>query len=203
MTAVLLTAFYAVMVSSLAFAWFRGGGAERIAVLLLLAFFAFRVAVHPLMPVRFTGLDPLALTQDLIGFVGFVWIGLRARRYWPLIAAALQLLSLSAHFARVLHLPVDPWAYSVLKSVPTLLVYIVLAIGTANYRRRVRAKRHLKSSPTLFGQGTEPSWRRPSLDSVPPEARRSSSHSTTAKDATRRAFSAKEPTEESNSTTAI
>lgn len=179
MTVAMLSAFYAVMVGSLAFAWFRGGHSERIAVLLLVGFFLFRLVLRPLIPAEFVSLDPLAFAQDLIGFVGFVWIGLQARRYWPLFAAALQLLSLSAHIARSIAAPIDPWAYALTKSVPTLLVYMVLAIGTANYQRRARRWKQSMLSPDYPGPVMAPSWRRLSSTSPDHDLRRSSSLYTT------------------------
>jgi hypothetical protein len=139
---VLLTAFYVVMVASLCFAWFRGGGAERASAVLILAFTLLRFATVPIQADRFDALDPLALAEDFLAFAGFTWIALRARRYWPLFAAALQLLSLAGHFARAVDLGVDPYAYALMKSVPTLLVFVTLVIGTANYQRRKRATMH-------------------------------------------------------------
>lgn len=175
MIVAMLIAFYAIMVGSLTYAWVRGGDAERTAVLLLAGFFTFRLVAHQLLPPHFATLDPFAAAQDFIGFAGFVWIGLRARRYWPLIAAALQLLSLSAHIARAIAIPIHEWAYALTKSVPTLLVYIVLIIGTANYARRVRRWKQFVSSPGYAGPVMEPSWRRRSNTSPDPDRKHSSS----------------------------
>lgn len=138
----------------------EGGGAERLGALLLLGFFLFRMALEPLVPSRFDILNPLALAQDLIGFVGFAWIGLKARRYWPLLAAALQLLSLSAHFARAVHVAIDPRVYAAMKSGPTFFVFVLLILGTVNYRSRLRARSHSSSSPGSAGPATAASWRR-------------------------------------------
>lgn len=172
MTVVLLSGFYAVMAFSLAFAWFKGGGAEKVGVLLLLGFFLFRIALTPLIPPQFDALDPLAFAQDLIGFAGFVWIGLRARRYWPLAAAALQLISLSAHFARVIDVAIHPFVYSLLKSGPTLLVFLLLVVGTVNYRSRARAQMRWASPRDFSGRAAAPSWRRlsPRSPALPPKS---------------------------------
>lgn len=201
MSEALLAAFYVVMAVSLLFAWLRGGATERVGVLLLVGFFAFRVVLRPLIPAHFDEVDLLAFAQDLLGFVGFVWIGLRARRYWPLVAAALQLLSLSAHFARALRLPVDPWAYALLKSFPTLMIYIVLAIGTVSYQRRVRAWKRARSFPDCAGPVMGHSWRRHTFRSAPLGVRRSSSPFTTKEGAISAHSSVKGATEESSSTT--
>lgn len=179
MTAMLLFAFYAVMVFALAFAWSKGGGAEKVGALLLLGFFLFRMALEPFVPSRFDVLNPLALAQDLIGFIGFAWIGLKARRYWPLLAAALQLLSLSAHFARAVHVAIDPRVYAAMKSGPTFLVFVLLIVGTVNYRSRSRARRLSNSSPGSAGPVTVASWRRRSPSFRTPKTKTSASPSTT------------------------
>ncbi|MGX7924941.1 hypothetical protein ACWPMX_00020 [Tsuneonella sp. HG094] len=165
MTWMLLTSFYAVMAGSLAYGWFRGGRTERSAVILLIAFFLFRAVLKPLTIPQFDSVDPVALSQDLIGFVGFVWIGLSARRYWPLAAAALQLLSLSAHFARGVEDSVSGPTYAAMKAVPTLLVFILLAIGTRNYQRRKARAMLQASSPTSTSAPVGPSWARRSHSS--------------------------------------
>ena len=162
MTAVLLVSFYAVMAFAFVFAWLKGGGAERVGAGLLLGFFLFRMALEPFVPSRFDVLNPLALAQDLIGFAGFVWIGLRARRYWPLLAAALQLLSLAAHFARAVHVAIDPRVYAVMKTLPTFLIFVLLIIGTITYRSRLRARMRSGSLMGSSGPATAASWQRPS-----------------------------------------
>jgi len=202
MTAALLAAFYAVMVCSLTYAWFRGGGAERVGVLLLLGFFLFRIVLRPLVPAQFEAVDPLAFAQDFIGFAGFMWIGLRARRYWPLIAAALQLLSLSAHLARVTDVPIHPWVYALTQNVPTLLVYFALALGTAGYQRRVRARKLSASFPDWPGLATAGSWPKPSRCSRTPASKRSSSPFMTPPVSTSATPSEPARVRESNSTTA-
>ncbi|MFN6934358.1 MAG: hypothetical protein ACK4NZ_04315 [Tsuneonella sp.] len=151
---ILLVGFYAVMAVSLTYAWFKGGGAERAAVILLLAFFVFRIVLRPFVPAEFHSVDPLAAAQDIIGFVGFVWIGLYARRFWPLLAAAFQMLSLGAHFARALEIEVDPWAYMLMKSVPTLMVFVTLFIGTASFQKRKRLAVTAISSTDLDSHST-------------------------------------------------
>ena len=154
-TAVLLTAYYGIMAAALSFAWVAGGRAERAGVILLVGLTAFRFAAEAFSSARFDTVDPLSLIQDLAGFAAFAWIGLRARRYWPLWAAALQLLSLGAHFARGADLGIHPMVYSLMKSLPTLLVGLAIAAGAAFYRRRAR-----RASPAgSAGTDTRASWR--------------------------------------------
>jgi hypothetical protein len=156
LTAVLLTAFYGFVAATLGFAWIKGGRAERLGVVLVLGMALFRISAGAVSQARFHTVDPLSLVEDVIGFAGFTWIGLRARRYWPLCAAALQLLSLGAHLARMLRPNVDPVVYAFMKSLPTLLVCLAIAVGAALYHRR----RKRASSMVSTGSATPGSWRR-------------------------------------------
>jgi hypothetical protein len=158
--AVLLAAFYGFLVAALSFAWIAGGRAERAGVLLIFGMIAFRLAAWAIAHPQFATIDPAALVEDIAGFAGFTWIGLRARRFWPLCAAALQLLSLGAHFARGLKHSVDPMVYSLMKSLPTLLVCLAIALGAAFYRMRRKAALRAPSP----GEDALASWRPHSPD---------------------------------------
>ncbi len=156
----LVLAFHGLMVATLAFAWIAGGRAERAGVLLVAGMAAFSWLSQAISYSRFATIDPLALVQDFVGFAGFMYIGLRARRFWPLWAAAMQLLSLAAHFARGLKSEVDPMVYALMKSVPTLVVCLAIAAGAALYRRR----RRVASSRGSAGSACQASWKRHSPD---------------------------------------
>lgn len=142
----LLAAFYTLMVAALLLAFRCGGKPERagaaIVVAMVLLQFGLRLFIEPKLAV----VDPRALVVDFVGFTGFLWIALAARRYWPFFAAALQLLSLGSHFARVAERAVDPFVYVLMSGAPTALVLICLIIGTLNFRRHRRSRNPAASS---------------------------------------------------------
>ena len=94
----------------------------------------------------FHELDPVAFTEDLIGFAGFALLGIYSKRVWPLWAAAFQLLSVGAHFVRMLDLDVRPIVYAWMKSGPTWAVVLLLLVGTLGHRRRMSL---LANGPSL------------------------------------------------------
>jgi hypothetical protein len=146
----LLIVFYGIVALSILLAALFGGRAERAGALVLAAMVIIQTVPMPVAPSRFHQLDPVACVDDLFGFVAFTWIGLKARRYWPLCAAALQLLALASHFIR-LWMVEDSWAYALSKSVPTLVVCFCLMWGTAAFARRKRRKRRGGSAADLAG----------------------------------------------------
>jgi hypothetical protein len=127
-------------------AWFYGGKPERAGAGILLAMLLLTYTGHAIFPRIFHTVDPVGLTVDLVGFVGFSAIGISSRRVWPLWAASLQLLSSGAHFVRALSIPVEPRVYFWMKTSPTWLVMILLIAGTLAYRRRLKLSASASSS---------------------------------------------------------
>ncbi len=126
----------ALTLAAAVYAWRAGGRSESEGAVILVAMLAVGRIGHAFLPRVYDAVDPVALIVDLVGFLGFAWLGIRARRFWPLWAASLQLLSLGAHFVRALAIPVRPPVYWWMKSGPSIGVVLLLMIGTWAYRRR-------------------------------------------------------------------
>jgi hypothetical protein len=142
-------AFYGALATAVVLGWVKGGRPERAGVALVVGMWVFQVSTHRFIrPMTFASLDPFSFAADLFVFIGFAWIGYYAKRYWPLCAAALQLLSLAGHFARGVEHSVDPWVYSLMKTTPTFLVYITLIIATLCHWSRMRRARRRTSFPS-------------------------------------------------------
>jgi hypothetical protein len=140
----LLALFYATLAVVCPLALWKGGAPERAGVALLAVMLLGGLAGQLAGP-RFATLDTIALADDLVGFGGFTWIAYHARRFWPIWAAALQLLSLAGHFARVVETASAPVVYALMKSGPTYLIFIALLIGTLGHWRRTRQARRVSS----------------------------------------------------------
>ena len=130
-------AFFALMLASLGLALWKGGEPERAGALVLVAMWALQSLGVNFLPSRFIAVDPVAFLSDLVGTLGFGAIALNARRFWPLCATALQVLSLSAHFARWADLAIPKLVYALMRSGPTFVVLSVLLIGTVLHLRRL------------------------------------------------------------------
>lgn len=133
-----LAAFYAVLIGSSLFAWIKGGWPERAGAALIVLMVLIRAVTLPFVSAKYQTIDVQAVFQDLISLVGFVAIAIRARRFWPICAAALQLLTLGAHFARQVLPQIDLWTYALMKTGPTFLVLLTLVGGTMCFCRRKR-----------------------------------------------------------------
>ena len=69
------------------------------------------------------------LMIDVALLAVFSWIALRSRRYWPLFAAAFQLLAVMTHLARLADTAVTGWAYQTAGLVWAYLVIVSIGYG--------------------------------------------------------------------------
>ena len=141
----MLEIFLACMLFSIGAALVYGGAPERLgaAVVVLMAFAQF--TGHQLSQAAYLNVDMVSLIVDLVGLLGMTAIALHANRIWPLWTAALQLLSCASHVGRDLSSQAEPLVYSILKSSPTFVVFILLMAGTLQHQLRV--KRQGQDSP--------------------------------------------------------
>lgn len=91
------------------------------------------------------------LAIDSVFLALLLFVSIRTRRYWPLFAAAFELLSVLSHIARLIDPGVRAWAYATADAIWTYLLLTALAIGTYNrWRDRQPA---LANAPTAPGGG--------------------------------------------------
>lgn len=114
--------------STLIVVLWKGGAPERYGVATIVAMAVYQLTMETIIPSRFTNVDVASLGADIIGFVGFGALALHARRIWPVWAAALQVICLSAHAARWLSLAISQEAYALTRGVPTAVI-LVLMLG--------------------------------------------------------------------------
>ncbi|MDE2488318.1 MAG: hypothetical protein KGO51_13065 [Alphaproteobacteria bacterium] len=120
-------------------ALWKGGRDERVvAVGLLLSWAVSYLSLIQRRPGTQWG--EFAADALLLALLGVV--ALRSRRYWPLAAAAFQLLAVVTHAATLVDRHLGAWAYITANVIWTQLITMALAIGTYNdwrARRQVAA----------------------------------------------------------------
>jgi len=92
---------------------------------------------------------------DVLVFVAFAVLALRANRFWPIWVSSLLGLGVLAHLARWAGPDTMPWAYQLVMSIWSYPILAIIAIGTFNHRRR------------LGRFETDRSWSSSSADSAP------------------------------------
>jgi hypothetical protein len=114
-------------------ALWKGGLSERfVAAGFLLSWFADAM----LKDHRFVGPQWAEFASDTAFFVLILVVALRSGRYWPLFAAAFQLLEVITHTASIVARHLSAWAYITANVIWTYLLLGSLAYGVWGHLRR-------------------------------------------------------------------
>jgi hypothetical protein len=116
-------------------AFLKGGREEQLVAGGLLLSFAVTLAMRDR---TWAGTQWAAFVSDTLLLALLTSIALRSRRYWPLAAAAFQLLCVSTHLARIVDPGVRAWAYATGQVIWSQLVFWALGVGVWNTWRRER-----------------------------------------------------------------
>jgi uncharacterized membrane protein len=81
---------------------------------------------------RWSGTQWAGFVADIALLGLLIALSLRTPKYWPLFAAAFQLLAVVTHTARMLDRTLGAWAYATAGVIFTQLVLVSIAVGTWN-----------------------------------------------------------------------
>ena len=130
--------FVTILAAALVYALRKGGGPERAMALILIAMLIADQLLHLFIPPRFGAVDAGHLAIDLIAAAATFALAMTAYRFWPMPAAALQILPLMAHIGRALELSVHPIAYLTMQVAGSWLLPPLLAFATWQHQKRLR-----------------------------------------------------------------
>jgi len=85
---------------------------------------------------RFQGPQWAAFVSDTALFLLILFVAVRSAHYWPLFAAAFQLLEVVTHVASTIDRHLSAWAYITANVIWTYLILGSIAFGTWNAWRR-------------------------------------------------------------------
>jgi hypothetical protein len=87
---------------------------------------------------RFQGPQWANFASDTVYFLVILFVALRSRSYWPLFAAAFQLLEVVTHVASTVDRHLSAWAYITANVIWTYLVLGAILVGTLGALRARR-----------------------------------------------------------------
>jgi len=148
--------FVALLLACTAYAMAAGGGPERVGAGIYALSCVLSVIAYQAPPIRFESVEIGVFLVDVAVFIAFVPLALRANRYWPLWVSALLGIGVLGHLAMLVHPRVIPWAYAAVLSMWSYPILLLIVIGTAAHRRRLKRN------------GADPSWTRSSGPAGPP-----------------------------------
>lgn len=112
---------------------------------LLMAAAVLTVVLRPAYATRFNGLDVSMLGVDLGLAIGLATYGVRSGKWWVLSAAALQLISTTAHLTRALTPGMWRLGYQVMEEASSYPTLLLLAWGVWSRHRSRRSGRRSRS----------------------------------------------------------
>lgn len=156
--------FIALLVACCAYAFWAGGGPERIGAAAYAVSVFLTIVSASAAPIRFHSVELGVFLVDVSVFLAFVVLALRANRFWTIWVSALLGLGVLGSLAMLVHPRVIPWAYAVVLSIWSYPILALIVAGTYAHRRR------------LIRNGADPSWTRssapPGRPTPPPGPRR-------------------------------
>ena len=137
--------FVGLLVICSAYAFIAGGAPERIGA----ATYALSVAATYLIlwsrSSEWLTVEFGVFTVDVLVFIIFAILALRANRFWPIWVSALLGLGILGHLARWAGPDVIPWAYAVILTIWSYPILAIIALGTFNHQRRMARSQEDKS----------------------------------------------------------
>lgn len=117
----------------------RGGEPERVAATTFVLAHALGLS-HRLLfgPTSYLDFHSVQFAIEIGVSVSLAHVAIRANRWWPLCASALQVLVVFAHFSKLVGLKGMVGVYWGMTTVPTYLQYLALLAGIYSHSRRVR-----------------------------------------------------------------
>lgn len=116
-------------------AFWKGGREEQVAAGgLLLSWVATLILRDP----KWVGTQWGAFAADICLLILLTALALRSQRYWPLFAAAFQLLCVVIHVARIIDPGVRAWAYATGQVIFSQWVFFAVGVGVFTHWRRAR-----------------------------------------------------------------
>lgn len=118
--------------------WWKGGAPERATASCFAVGFIATMASYSALPVRFTTVETAVALIDVVMLVAILAIALKADRLWPMLVAGLQLDIVMVHALKAIDADVMRSIYAIMMTVWAYPQLILLVIGIARHRTRLR-----------------------------------------------------------------
>ncbi|CCA89800.1 conserved hypothetical protein (plasmid) [Novosphingobium sp. PP1Y] len=136
---ILYFGFLATIFVAIGLSLWKGGDPERAGAGVLLVMFMmtwFEGALIRTVGLSEETIRTIAVAEDLVGLAGFGLITTRARRMWPIVCTAMELLSVLTHLVHYLGMVNRPIVVVFMSQTPTFTATVSLIVGTIIHIRR-------------------------------------------------------------------
>lgn len=123
----------------------RGGKPEQIVAYSFAVALALDLLSRFLLgPSKFLAFEPVQFGIEVGLLVVLLYLSIRANRWWPLCASALQVIVVSMHLAKLVGGEGLAGIYWALTTIPTYLQFFVLLLGIRSHALRVARIGHCR-----------------------------------------------------------
>ncbi|WP_260610767.1 hypothetical protein [Sphingomonas sp. IC081] len=136
---ILYFGFLATIFVAIGLSLWKGGDPERAGAGVLLVMFMmtwFEGALIQTVGLSQEAIRTISVAEDLVGLAGFGLIAARARRMWPIVCTAMELLSVLTHLVHYLGMVNRPIVVVFMSQTPTFTATVSLIVGTIIHIRR-------------------------------------------------------------------
>jgi len=128
-------AFWVILPLAAAYAFRRGGNAEREGAVVLTATAIASVSVY-LLGGRHDQTNPWLAVIDLLALIAFGRLAVRSDRWWPMCMTVLQAMGVLSHFAKMLNPDLRGLGYQLMAQSASYPLVLTLIYATWSYSRR-------------------------------------------------------------------
>jgi hypothetical protein len=147
--------YYAFAIVCSVYAGLKGAGPERIGAAVILVGSALTTVGMSGPSSRYTYVESGALLVDGAALVAFLFLSLRAERFWPLCVTALQIVGTAGHAVKLLDAEVLRAAYAFAMAVWSYPMWFLVVLGTWNHQKRL-ARNGVDRSWSSFSRRSGP-----------------------------------------------
>ncbi len=147
--------YYAFAFACSVYAGIKGAAPERIGAAVILVGSALTTAGMSGPSSRYAYVESGALLVDGAALLAFLFLSMRAERFWPLWVAAFQLIATAGHAVKLLEPGLIRAAYAIVMGLWTYPVLLIIVFGAWNHQKRLKRF------------GVDKSWSSSSLPSGP------------------------------------
>jgi hypothetical protein len=117
----------------------QGGPPERVAIAIAITASALSLFVGLLdWEGRYRSMLAGVFLVDVATLLAFGILALRADRFWPLWITGIHLIGVATHFAKLLDPSIVPRVYGATQALWAYPILLIIAIGAARHRRRLK-----------------------------------------------------------------
>jgi len=129
-------AYWLLLLAVTAYAFGRGRLDQRLAISICLVGSIATVLVGSPLEHYYSDIELGVFAVDILALLGFIYVAMRSKRFWPLWVAGFQLTSIFSHLLKALHWGMIPQVYAAAERFWIYPIFLAIVVGTWRSHKR-------------------------------------------------------------------